>query len=297
MATYNGYVWIEAQIKSILFQKDVEVTLFISDDYSDDGTYRYLKALCNNYPQIHLLSRYKRFGNAAQNFFHLIRSVNFKSFDYVSLSDQDDVWINDKISRAIVLMKIQNASCYSSDVLAFWDNGKTKTIKKSQAQTEFDYLFESAGPGCTYVLTAQSMAPFKTHISQSKNDVDQVLHHDWLIYAFMRSRQFKWVIDDYLGIHYRQHSSNEMGAHVGFNASLKRVSYILGGAWLGQVRMVGNFCGKPQKQFVNRYLKWKHEQFFSLALKAHLLRRRSRDVFALFFIFLGLALKKFFTRP
>jgi rhamnosyltransferase len=296
MATYNGYVWIDAQIKSILFQQDVEVTLFISDDYSHDGTYSYLKAQCRNYPQIQILPRSKRFGNAAQNFFHLIQSVNFEGFDYASLSDQDDIWVGDRLSRAIDVMKMHGAPCYSSDVLAFWENGKTKTIKKSQAQTEFDYLFESAGPGCTFVLTAESMGAFKSHISKSKNNVDEILHHDWLVYAFMRAREFKWVIDNYLGVHYRQHRSNEMGVHVGLKASLKRVRNILSGAWLGQVRMVANFCGQPQKQFIHRYLKLKHERFFSLAFKTHLLRRRSRDVFVLRFIFLGLGLKKLLTK-
>jgi hypothetical protein len=85
-----------------------------------------------------------------------------------------------------------------------------------------------------------------------------------------------------------------MGAHIGFKASLKRVRYILSGAWLSQVRLIANFCGQPQKQFIQRYLKLKHERFFSLAFKTHLLRRRSHDVFVLRFIFLGLGLKKFF---
>jgi rhamnosyltransferase len=164
MATFNGCLWIEDQIKSILSQQDVEVTLFISDDYSDDGTYRYLKAQCLNCPQIHLLSRSQRFGNAAQNFFHLIQFVNFKAFDYVSLSDQDDIWATDKLSRAVHQMQIQNATCYSSDVLAFWENGKTALIKKSQDQVSFDYLLESSGPGCTFVMKKDSALFLKKHL-------------------------------------------------------------------------------------------------------------------------------------
>ena len=296
MATHNGIRWIDPQIKSILNQESVNLTLFISDDGSVDGTHELLKKISARETLVVLLPKTKPFNNAARNFYHLIRSLDTKKFDYVSFADQDDIWVNDKLSHAIDVMKVHGAPCYSSDVLAFWEKGKTKPIKKSQDQVAFDYLFESAGPGCTFVLTAESMGAFKSHISKSKNSVDEILHHDWLVYAFMRARQFTWVIDDYLGVHYRQHASNEMGAHIGFKASLKRVRYILSGAWLSQVRMVANFCGQPQKQFIQRYLKLKHERFFSLAFKTHLLRRRSRDVFVLRFIFLGLALKKLLTR-
>ena len=296
MATHNGRSWVKAQIESVLTQIKVDVTLIVSDDCSDDGTYEYLQIISKSNTKIHLLPKLKHFGNAAQNFYHLIRSSNLKGFDYVALSDQDDIWVEDKLSHAIQQMKRYQADCYSSDVLAFWESGKTKLIKKSQVQTEYDYLFESAGPGCTFVMTTQSMGAFKSHISKSKNNADEILHHDWLIYAFMRARKFKWVIDDYLGVHYRQHGSNEMGVHIGLKPSFKRVRNILSGAWLAQVRMVANLCGQPQKQFIHHYLRLKHERFFSLALKAHLLRRRSRDAFALSFIFLSLGLKKLLTR-
>jgi rhamnosyltransferase len=296
MATHNGAPWIEGQVESILAQSGVAVTLYMSDDGSRDGTDTFLKKITAKNPRVMLLPKTKPFNNAARNFYHLIRSLDIKKFDYVSFADQDDIWVGDRLSRAIDVMKVHGARCYSSDVLAFWEDGKTKPIKKSQDQVAFDYLFESAGPGCTFVLTAESMGAFKSHISKSKNNIDEILHHDWLVYAFMRARQFTWVIDDYLGVHYRQHTSNEMGAHIGFKASLKRVRYILSGAWLSQVRMVANFCGQPQKQFIHRYLKLKHERFFSLAFKTHLLRRRSRDVFVLRFIFFGLALKKLLTR-
>ena len=296
MATHDGVLWVDEQIKSILNQEGVHLTLFISDDGSVDGTYEFLKKISKKNPRVILLPKPKPFNNAARNFYHLVRSVDFKAFDYVALSDQDDIWVTDKLSRAARQMQIQHATCYSSDVLAFWDNGKTTLIKKSQDQVAFDYLFESAGPGCTFVMTSDSALFLKKHLTRFKGETDKILHHDWLIYALMRSNKFKWVIDDFIGVRYRQHEKNEMGAHIGFKVSLKRVRYILSGAWLSQVRMVANFCVQPQKQFIHRYLRLKHERFFSLAFKTHLLRRRSRDVFVLRFIFLGLALKKLLTR-
>ena len=181
MATHNGIRWIDPQIKSILNQESVNLTLFISDDGSVDGTYELLKKISARETRVVLLPKTKPFNNAARNFYHLIRRLDTKKFDYVSFCDQDDIWVGDRLGHAIDMMKVHGARCYSSDVLAFWEDGKTKPIKKSQTQTEYDYLFESAGSGCTFVLTAESMAVFKSHINQSKNSVDEILHHDWFV--------------------------------------------------------------------------------------------------------------------
>lgn len=42
-ASYNGKKWIKEQIDSILNQKDVNISIFISDDLSTDGTVAYIK--------------------------------------------------------------------------------------------------------------------------------------------------------------------------------------------------------------------------------------------------------------
>ncbi|MDC9128625.1 hypothetical protein CG706_25805 [Escherichia coli] len=41
LATYNGECWISAQIDSILAQRDVDVTIYISDDCSTDKQKRF----------------------------------------------------------------------------------------------------------------------------------------------------------------------------------------------------------------------------------------------------------------
>lgn len=297
MATHDGIRWIDSQLKSILNQENVEITLFISDDGSIDGTYAFLKKISARETRIVLLPKGKLFKNAARNFYHLLRSVDFKAFDYVALSDQDDIWAIDKLSRAVHQMNIQNATCYSSDVLAFWENGKTELIKKSQEQVALDYLFESAGPGCTFLMTRDAVLFLKKHLIQFKGETDKILHHDWLIYVLMRSRKFKWVIDDYIGVHYRQHEENEMGAHLGLKASIKRIKKIFDGSWLDQVRLIASLCGEGEKKFIASYLKPGHERYVALALRAPSLRRRCLDASTLFFMLLTLGIKKLFTKP
>ena len=84
----------------------------------------------------------------------MIREVDFLDFDYVSLANQDDIWFSNKLQSAVLLIQFNNYDAVSSDVLAFWEDGREKLVKKSFPQKSYDYLFEVVGPGCTYVFKA-----------------------------------------------------------------------------------------------------------------------------------------------
>jgi rhamnosyltransferase len=45
LATYNGLPWLNSQIDSILNQDNLDISLFISDDDSTDGTLEFIKHL------------------------------------------------------------------------------------------------------------------------------------------------------------------------------------------------------------------------------------------------------------
>lgn len=45
-----------------------------------------------------------------------------------------------------------NVVGYSSNVTAFWPANKRKLVSKAQPQRTSDFMFEAAGPGCTYLL-------------------------------------------------------------------------------------------------------------------------------------------------
>ena len=176
LSAYNGAKWIEEQIDTILKQQDVSIQLFISVDLSTDNTY----ALCKEFEQtktnITVLEYGDRFGGAAKIFFRLIRDVDFLSFDYVALADQDDIWNDGKLHHAIKVIKQDDLDGYSSDVIAFWSNGREELVKKSFPQKKFDYFFEAAGPGCTYVLKQQSAQKFKKFLIKNWGDVKSSNH-------------------------------------------------------------------------------------------------------------------------
>nr|WP_281365982.1 glycosyltransferase [Halovulum dunhuangense] len=153
MATFNGERWIEAQIASILASEGVAVHVFVSDDLSTDRTVEIARAAGR--ARLTVLPPLRQ-GSAARNFFRLLRDVDWSGFDHVALSDQDDIWRADKLSRATARIRADGLDAYSSDITAFWPDGRRRYIRKSHKQRRLDHLFESGGPGNTFVLPRAS---------------------------------------------------------------------------------------------------------------------------------------------
>ena len=276
LAAFNGTSWIEEQLDSILAQARVDVIVFISVDPSTDGT----EVCCASYAQRHanvtLLPPSGRFGGAARNFFRLIRDVDFSPFDYVAFSDQDDVWHPDKLDRATAALRASDFDAYSSNVTAFWPDGKRLLLDKAQPQVRWDHLFEAAGPGCTYVLSQHLAAAFKTSLLEQWDAVQQVTLHDWYCYAFARNHDFRWVIDPAPTMDYRQHAGNQVGANTGIAAFAVRLKTITSGWWPAQVLLIARLTeghrGLPVTSNRSTRLLFLH-----LIFKANACRRRRRD--------------------
>ncbi len=235
MATYNGKQWLSEQVESILQQVNVHLTLFVSDDHSTDGTLEYLKQLVQLDSRVVVLPQTARMGSAGKNFYRLVCDVDASGFDYVAFADQDDIWNLDKLSRHVELIKAENAECVSSNVMAFWPDGSQKLISKSQPQKTFDFVFEAAGPGCSFLMTPWLVAKLREEIQSPNSQVRDVVMHDWLTYAICRSHKRKWAIDSVPSLMYRQHANNVIGANSGIKAIVNRLSKINDGWYRGEV--------------------------------------------------------------
>lgn len=245
LATYNGEKFIREQIDSILSQKKINLDILISDDVSIDNTLSIVKSF--NSPRISLLPNNGKFGSASQNFFRLIRDSEIENYDYIAFADQDDIWYPDKIINSINKIKEKKISAFSSNVLAFWDDGKEKIINKSGKQKEYDYLFGSSGPGCTCLFTKEFMKSFKKELIKNRELTKKIDLHDWLVYAYARSNGFKWHTDSNITIRYRQHSNNEFGANSGFKTFLNRWKQSRNGWYRNQIINTILFCNINNK--------------------------------------------------
>ncbi|HGU5088521.1 TPA: glycosyltransferase, partial [Escherichia coli] len=276
LAAYNGEQWIQEQISSILKQKNVDVTLFISIDQSSDNTLMLCEELALSEPRINLLPYGDIFGGAALNFYRLIKDVDFTSFDYISFADQDDIWLEDKLQRASLFL--EKYDVYSSNVIAFWPNGKAVLINKAQPQVKYDFLFEAAGPGCTYVIHRDVAIEFKKFIVSKWQEVKKIELHDWLFYSFSRVKNFQWVIDERPGMYYRQHQNNQVGANNTMAGAVKRLNLIKCKWYREQIcRMISVF---EDEVYIPFYRELKTDSYFDkLKILPYLnkIRRRPRD--------------------
>ncbi|ABA75792.1 MULTISPECIES: glycosyltransferase [Pseudomonas] len=284
LAAYNGMQWIEEQLCSILSQTGVDVTIHISVDPSNDGTESWCASFAARHSNVVLLPPAGRFGGASRNFFRLMRDVELGAYDYVAFADQDDIWRLDKLERACRLLRQQSADAYSSNVSAFWPDGRTHLLDKAQAQVEWDYLFEAAGPGCTYVFTRSLAGAIKASMVANWQALQEVSLHDWYCYAFARSHRYSWVIDPESTLQYRQHERNQVGANTGLGSLVVRYKKIHNGWWFSQARLIALLVGKEQDPFVRGWQDLRRWQLLKLSLSACRCRRRGRDKLFFFFV-------------
>ncbi len=290
LASYNGIKYIKEQIDSILKQKEVDVTIFVSDDLSTDRTLQYLQNIYKDEKRLVYLESHDKFGGAAKNFFRLIKDVDFSNFDYISLADQDDIWYEDKLMRAVKAIEEKKIDAYSSNVLAFWEDGNEMIINKSDSQARYDYLFEAAGPGCTYVLKKDLAISLQKFICENWEDVNKIELHDWFIYAFARENNYNWHIDEKPTMRYRQHTSNQVGANNGLKAKVKRLKKVFSSWYRDEIIKIIKVLRLENKYNFSKYILNKTYLNNLLLLKVSFKFRRkvSEKIFLTILIFIGI---------
>jgi rhamnosyltransferase len=285
LATHNGEAWLEQQLQTIADQQDVRVSIVASDDASTDATTEILRSWSNRFDLLVLPPLGRRLGNANRNFMRLIADAPLDDADFIAFADQDDIWKPAKLARAITCLDQHRAAAYSSNVTAFWPDGRERHVRKSHAQRSHDYLFGSPGPGCTYVLRRPTHDALRTWVRDRYEAMQQVWVHDWLIYAFVRSRNLSWHIDDDTHMLYRQHGGNEFGANAGWQAALKRWQHVRSGLYRGAaIKIADAIADESAPAQALRRLRWQDRVW--LLAHSRQFRRRMLDSAMLGFFFL-----------
>lgn len=233
LASFNGEKYLKEQITSILNQKEAAVEIFLRDDHSDDDTVKIARTLI---PGNHITVNKVSTGSAANNFFLSVLNFRFpENYDYFAFSDQDDIWLPEKLSKAITNLKHSNASLYSSNLL-IWDTktNSKKVLKKDFSQKKYDFLFEGGSAGCTYVFTREFFLLLREKL-RNTNYLDWPdFSHDWFAYFIARSSKMKVINSSDAEILYRIHETNVHGQlHVfSVNTIIKRIQMVRNGWYL-----------------------------------------------------------------
>jgi glycosyltransferase involved in cell wall biosynthesis len=109
LASFQGEQFIGEQLDSILSQLAPEDEVIISDDASTDRTLEVVAQRCD--PRIRLVANTERVGYV-QNF---QRAIDHSRGDYIYFSDQDDVWLPNKI--AMLDAALRNNPFVASDAV------------------------------------------------------------------------------------------------------------------------------------------------------------------------------------
>ncbi len=176
LATYNGESYLLEQLASIEEQNFLgSVDIQVNDDCSSDNTLKILNEFKDSYKGNVYISQEKR-GGHLENFMHLIRSAKM-SYDYYMFADQDDFWLEDKISRSIKSLKSGNYTTYGSSVTFADESLKPMFVNhqnllyNSKSLDKFLYTYVQ---GCTIMLKGE----YFEKVRRLQPNLDKLKYHD-----------------------------------------------------------------------------------------------------------------------
>lgn len=228
LCTYNGEKFIGEQLCSIQKQTILPFEMVICDDNSSDETIMFARSFADNASfQIRLFQNKPGLG-VVKNF---ERAISLCTGDYVALSDQDDVWLPNKLEMALKTMQdAEKKYGRETPILVHSDlivtdshcNILSSSFMKSQNIFHPDIdplktlLVQNFVTGCTMLIN-------RPLVDLSLPIPDGVIMHDWWI-ALVAASCGKIVFIPEGSIHYRQHGGNVVGAKKFFSfKNFKRI--------------------------------------------------------------------------
>ena len=200
MATFNGEKYIKEQINSILIQLEIDDELIISDDGSTDNTLEIIMELDDNRIKIFQNNNIHGYAHNFEN------ALIHTSGDYIFFSDQDDVWLPNKVER--MLPYLQHDNFVISDAYITNDNLEFKGRLSSWRRYKKGYLqnlFKSIYAGCTCAFTKR-IKDYALPFPSTKH----IQHDNWI--GLLCELKFNVVYLDEPLILYRRHQNNTSGA-------------------------------------------------------------------------------------
>lgn len=207
LSTYNGEKYLREQLDS-LFIQDCPIQLLVRDDGSTDGTLSILEEYSEKYSEMQFI---KGENVGFYKSYNLLMSEHIvDQFEWIAFCDQDDVWLPDKISSAVKMMKdgynptIPTMYCSNLTMVDENLNKLRMMHKPSLKWTKESILVQNPATGCTVVFNQAAAALYRRGI-----DLPMVAHDYSMLLAC--AYMGKVVYDNGSYIQYRQHGKNAIG--------------------------------------------------------------------------------------
>lgn len=211
MCTYNGEKYIEEQLNSIINQTVIPDEIIIQDDCSTDNTEKIIsKFMKENYKKTSII-----FDKNEKNlgyFKNFEKAIKKAKNDIIFLSDQDDVWVNNKIE--IILEQFYN----NKNIGFVFSNAYLVNSKLEKLHQDFwkgKHFSDKVNKQLKILLkqnvvTGATMA-FKKEFSHLFLPFPEDGVHDYWISLVLVSNNIPGLFIDKKLIYYRQHENNAIG--------------------------------------------------------------------------------------
>ena len=210
LSTYNGEKYLKEQLDSLLAQDYPNIDILIRDDGSKDSTKQILTGY-ENHKNISVI--YGSNIGVTASFLELLKISDPKA-EFFAFCDQDDVWLKDKISRAVAALQkhpsdipLMYCSRFTIVDEALRIMGYSKSPRKELSFN--NALCQNVIPGCTMIINRIA----KKRVIDMPMVIDRIVMHDAWLYLVV-SAFGSIVYDDQSRILYRQHGANVCGEQV-----------------------------------------------------------------------------------
>lgn len=300
LSTYNGEKYLREQLDSILSQSlfhnsDWETELVVRDDGSSDHTCEILEEYAGHFSKItlHLCENI----GVVESFFELLQNTS-EDVDFVALSDQDDVWFEDKLECAVKALcsREQSKPLLYCGTFQLVDEElhpmKGICFKKNIRPSFGNALVENICTGCTVVINRQLL-----HLAK-KLRPEYTEMYDWWLYL-LSTCYGDIVYDSFPHIYYRQHRDNLIGVsknHLDefwmrlkrFKKNRYKISRQVQSLW--DLAEEKNLMPEPEKKEMMKKILWAGKRIscrFSLISDKRIFRQRRIDNWIFKIIFLS----------
>lgn len=220
LSTWNGCKYLRELLTSILNQEyNDELTVLVRDDGSSDNTIQIIEEMKDGRVEVICGENL----GAKGSFLALLSEARRRRPDFVALADQDDVWLPRKLQCAVErLHSVKGPALYCSALNLVDENLQPIGTYYFNDIPSFEAsFFTNCTTGCTCVFNRDLLDLIDVLPNQ-----ENIFMHDWWLYII--SAAFGTVIYDSTPmILYRQHSSNQVGMHLGLSDFFNRIRRLL----------------------------------------------------------------------
>jgi glycosyltransferase involved in cell wall biosynthesis len=203
VATYNGATYLREQLESIVQQTYKPSQIIIVDDDSLDDTLQVANNFAAHHSEVLVVQNETRLGYI-KNF---EKGMLLANCNYIALSDQDDIWMPNKLEVLIHAIGNQMLAYSDSELIDAQGNllNQKMSSKKNQLayHTPIMYTIGAWAPGHAML--------FKKELIDKAVPFPALVTHDfWL--GFVATCYSTMVYVNEPLVHYRQHTQNAIGA-------------------------------------------------------------------------------------